>query len=160
MLLYGAALIAAVGGAAWAIFHRPPEPAREAPRTETPVQKPPGEPEPPLEPPDLPDVPDLANEPPPPRPEGDPRMSSLGAEMRYLSRAQQLLEDQPARAYELLDEHRRAHPDGVLAEEREAFAIEALLALERREEAERRYTDFLRRFPQSDFTERLSEMLR
>jgi hypothetical protein len=48
------------------------------------------------------------------------------------------------------------YPDGVLAEGREALAIEALLALDRRNDAERRYTDFLRRFSGSASSARVA----
>ena len=107
--------------------------------------------------PDLPEVPDLATEPPPEREatENDPRMQTLAAEMRMLNRARTLLGEHPAEAIGVIDDHRRQYPDGVLREEREAFAIEALLALERVEEAERRYYDFLREFPSSEHREHL-----
>ncbi|MCC6872995.1 MAG: hypothetical protein IT378_01705 [Sandaracinaceae bacterium] len=111
--------------------------------------------------PDLPEVPDLATQPPPAAPPtgDDPRLRQLGAEMRLLSRAREQLAEHPAEALSLLDQHRRLHADGVLREEREAFAIEALLALERADEAERRYYDFRRAFPQSDFTSRLERAM-
>jgi len=49
--------------------------------------------------PELPEVPDLAPEPPTPPPtRDDPRMEQLGAEMRLLSRARDLLADHPAEA--------------------------------------------------------------
>jgi len=107
--------------------------------------------------PDLPEVPDLETEPPPEREpaEEDPRMQTLAAEMRMLNRARTLLGEHPAEAIGVIDDHRRQYPDGVLREEREAFAIEALLALERVEEAERRYYDFLREFPDSEHREAL-----
>jgi hypothetical protein len=60
----------------------------------------------------------------------------------------------------VLEQHRRVHPHGVLREEREAFAIEALLALSHVAEAERRYYDFLREYPDSAFRERLRAAMR
>jgi hypothetical protein len=63
-------------------------------------------------------------------------------------------------ALAVLEEHRRHHADGILREEREAFAIEALVELERRPEAERRYYDFQRTYPHSDFSRRLGDMMR
>lgn len=112
--------------------------------------------------PALPTVPDLATEPPPARPTGDedPRLAALGVEMRYLSRARELLADHPAEALSVLEQHRRGHPQGVLREEREAFAIEALVTLGQRDAAERRYYDFRRDFPASDFAARLATLLR
>jgi len=111
--------------------------------------------------PDLPDVPDLETEPPPEREpaEEDPRMQTLAAEMRMLNRARTLLGEHPAEAIGVIDDHRRQYPEGVLREEREAFAIEALLALERVEEAERRYIDFLREFPDSEHREHLQRAM-
>ncbi len=101
--------------------------------------------------PSLPEVPDLATEPPPERAApDDPRMESLAAEMRILSRARQLLGEHPAEALGVIEHHRRRYPNGVLREERESFAIEALLALEHPAEAERRYYDFLDDFPDSE----------
>ena len=112
--------------------------------------------------PQLPEVPDLAHEPPPPPADPgaeDPRFAQLGVEMRILSRARELLGAHPAEALGVLDQHRRQHPSGVLAEEREAFTIEALLALEHVDEAERRYYDFTSRYPHSEFDGRLREMM-
>jgi len=106
--------------------------------------------------PSLPAVPDLAHEPPPERVESDdPRMRTLVAEMRMLSRARQLLGEHPAEALGVIEQHRRQYPGGVLREERESFAIEALLALEHPAEAERRYYDFLSHFPNSEHREHL-----
>lgn len=113
--------------------------------------------------PDLPEVPDLENEPPPERTatdDVDPRMEGLGIEMRFMSRARALIGEHPAEALGILEQHRRRHPHGVLREEREAFAIEALLSLEHPAEAERRYYDFLGRYPDSAFRGRLHEAMR
>lgn len=111
--------------------------------------------------PELPAVPNLATEPPPPRPPArdDPRMQQLGAEMRYLARARDLVSEHPSEALGVLRDHRQEYPQGVLREEREAYTVEALLALEHVAEAERRYYEFRRDFPESDFTERLQEMM-
>ena len=109
---------------------------------------------------DLPAVPDLENEPPPSRPSGsDPRAEQLGAEMRMLSRARELSAEHPAEALGVLDQHRAEYRDGVLREEREAFAIEILVELEHVDAAERRYYDFLIRYPRSDFRERLERAM-
>ncbi|MBX3273736.1 MAG: hypothetical protein KF729_25955 [Sandaracinaceae bacterium] len=120
--------------------------------------------EPPARPdfvPSLPAVPDLATQPPPPRPDTpeDPRMATLAAEMRILSRARTLLGEHPAEAFGVVEEHRRRFAQGVLREEREVFAIEALLALERSAEAERRYYDFVRDFPRSDHRDSLERAM-
>ena len=110
--------------------------------------------------PDLPRVPDLETEPPRPREQpADPRMEQLGAEMRILSHARELLTEHPAEALGVLETHRRRYPRGVLREERDAFVIETLLALEHVDEAERRYYDFLTHYPDSDFRERLRQAM-
>ena len=110
--------------------------------------------------PDLPPVPDLETEPPAPTPaRDDPRMEQLGAEMRILSRARELIAEHPAEALGVLQTHRRRYAQGILREERDAFVIEALLALEHVDEAERRYYDFLADYPDSDFRERLREAM-
>lgn len=114
--------------------------------------------------PSLPEVPDLETEPPPaPQAEDgeDPRMENLAAEMRILSRARTLLGEHPAEALGVIRQHQRQYPHGALREEREVFAIEALLALEHADEAERRYYDFLSDFPDSEHRAHLArEMMR
>ena len=111
--------------------------------------------------PALPSVPDLATDPPPPAPAArDPRFATLGVEMRLMSRARELVTDHPSAALELLAQHRAEHEDGVLREAREAFTIEALIAMDRRGEAERRYYDFLDEFEGSEFASRLADLLR
>lgn len=110
--------------------------------------------------PDLPEVPNLETDPPDaPPPSDDPRMEQLGAEMRILSRARELLDDHPSEALGVLEQHRRRYAAGVLREERDAFVIEALLALEHVDEAERRYYDFLSDYPESAFRERLRQAM-
>lgn len=141
----------------------------EARRTSIVLPTPPVEPEdeepttrlPPGFVPSLPAVPDLATQPPPAREHGpdDPRMESLAAEMRILSAARDLLAEHPAEALGVIRQHRLQYPQGVLREEREAFAIEALLALEHTAEAERRYYDFLTDFPDSAHREHLGRAM-
>lgn len=180
--LYGSALVVAVVAGTVAVWNawtadegpEPPPPARPTEAEEGPSEEPPpgavvfsdGGMErsarvgPDFEP-ALPEVPDLASEPPTPpeHHDNDPRMEQLGAEMRILSRARDLLAEHPSEALAVLRSHRRRHPDGVLREEREAFAIEALLMLEHVDEAERRYYDFLTDYPDSAFRERLREAM-
>jgi hypothetical protein len=52
-----------------------------------------------------------------------------------------------ARALVMLDDDARAHPDGALAEEREALRLSALLALSRTREARALAEKFLAQFP-------------
>jgi TolA-binding protein len=63
--------------------------------------------------------------------------SALGAEARLLRRAIESLRTSrdPRLALELLDEHRRAFPDGALRANADLLRVDALLALERRADA-------------------------
>lgn len=70
-------------------------------------------------------------------------------EIGLLSRAQQALVAQPALAFTLAERHRRLFPDGLLAQEREVIAIEALRGLQRTAEAEARAQRFRARYPRS-----------
>jgi hypothetical protein len=92
--------------------------------------------------------------------ENDPRLEGLGAEMRLIGEARRVLADDPTGALLLLEQHRAHHPQGALREEREAYAVEALSALGRASEAERRYTEFLEDFPDSSFRSRLVRAMR
>jgi hypothetical protein len=171
-ILYGCALLAALGAGFYAfsdhLGREQPEPEvvpveMPAPRAvvDEPARPPPEEPA--IEVPPLPEVPDLVNEPPPPplpRTREDERFDTVAAEMRILSRARDLLTQHPSEAFGALEEHRHLYPRGVLREEREAFAIEALVALAHESEAERRYYEFVHDFPDSHFTPHLRDMLR
>ena len=56
-------------------------------------------------------------------------------------------------------DHRRAFPQGVFAEEREALAVEALWRSGQREQAANRLRALLARYPRSSYRERLSALL-
>jgi hypothetical protein len=70
-------------------------------------------------------------------------------EEALLERAQSALAAHPDRALALAAEHRRLFTRGVLAEEREAIAIEALRRLGREQEATRRAAAFVAKYPNS-----------
>lgn len=70
-------------------------------------------------------------------------------ELRLLSRAQQALISEPAVALALAERHRRLFPAGVLAQEREVIAIDALRGLRRTDDAEARVRQFRARYPHS-----------
>jgi hypothetical protein len=82
------------------------------------------------------------------------------AELSLLERAQRVLRSEPAAALALAQEHRARFERGALAQEREMLAIEALLRLERRAQAERRARAFTQRYPQSSHGPRLRDLLR
>jgi hypothetical protein len=77
-----------------------------------------------------------------------------------LERAQRVLRSDPAAALALAESHRARFERGSLAQEREMLAIEALLRLERRAQAERRARVFAQRYPQSSHGPRLRDLLR
>jgi hypothetical protein len=77
------------------------------------------------------------------------------SEAEFLERARGALGQSPAAALSLANQHRARFPAGVLAEEREVIAIEALKRLGRTAEAERRVEAFARRFPGSAYRKKL-----
>jgi hypothetical protein len=81
--------------------------------------------------------------------------SSIADEAKLLERARSLLADAPALAFELTEQHRRLGPTAQLSAEREFIAIEALLRLGRRIEAERRAAPRLEQAPDSVYARRL-----
>lgn len=110
--------------------------------------------------PDLPEVPTL--------PTGthvgarDPEAADddLAAEMRLVHEARRMLDEDPAASFALLEQHRTRFPRGALREEREAYAIDAMISLRHTEAVERRYLEFREDFPGSTFLPRLAERMR
>jgi hypothetical protein len=87
-----------------------------------------------------------------------PRASAQPAapdEAQLLRSARATLPSAPARALELTAEHERLYRSGMLVQEREAIAIEALMRLGRRSEATARADRFLARFPASPYRARI-----
>ena len=80
-------------------------------------------------------------------------------EIDILTGAQDALASDPSRALALAAEHARGHPNGMLAQEREVLAIDALLRLGRRDEAEERADAFNARWPRSAQTRRIATLL-
>jgi hypothetical protein len=87
------------------------------------------------------------------RPGGPVRPAETEAEL--LERARSALGTSPARALALTDQHRAHFPAGVLTQEREVIAIEALKRLGRTDAAARRASDFARRYPGSAYQKKL-----
>jgi RNA polymerase sigma-70 factor (ECF subfamily) len=81
------------------------------------------------------------------------------AEIRLLTRAQSDLSTDPARALAECDALARRFPHGVLDQEREVVAIDALVRLGRRDEATARATRFDAAYPQSTHARRIQEIL-
>jgi hypothetical protein len=86
------------------------------------------------------------------RPQRKAAASSLAAERAVLDDARgALARGDAGAAFEALERHRRRHPDGALAEERDAMAVLTLLRLDRHEEAEAARARFVVRYPASLF---------
>ena len=77
------------------------------------------------------------------------------SEAAFLERARATLATNPTRALALANLHRSRYPSGVLAQEREVIAIEALKRLGRADDAARRSGDFSNRYPGSAYGRKL-----
>ena len=77
-----------------------------------------------------------------------------------LARVRSLLATDPAKALAAAGEGDRAYPRGILRQEREAIAIEALVLLRRGDEAQRRAARFLHDYPNGPFSDRMQEVAR
>lgn len=115
--------------------------------------------------PNLPAVPDLARDrarraPAEADTEADPVADALAQEMRLVREARSQIETDPSAALELLAQHRQRFPRGALAEEREAYAILAMIVAEAApNEVERRFTDLLADHPGSAFAPTIREAI-
>ena len=95
---------------------------------------------------------------PPPSPSTPPRIEAPkssarapegASEAALLEKARRLLGSAPATALALTNEHQTRFPRGVLSQEREVIAIEALRRLQRTAEADARAAAFAKAFPGS-----------
>jgi hypothetical protein len=99
--------------------------------------------------------------------ESEPRRTSAtaappgdwAAELDLLARARRVVATAPQRALELAAEHARRFETGVLVQEREVLAIEALSRLGRRDLAAMRARRFSERYPGSPHRVRLAALL-
>jgi hypothetical protein len=81
-----------------------------------------------------------------------PRPSKLSAERRLLDEARaSLVQGSAAHAIDVLEQHRAHFPQGILAEERDAMEVEALVGAGRYVEARNRALEFRARAPSSIF---------
>jgi len=74
---------------------------------------------------------------------------SKPSEATLLEQARRELNTSPSYALQLANQHRTLYPHGVLTQEREVIAIEALRKLHRGSEADQRATGFSKSFPGS-----------
>lgn len=80
-------------------------------------------------------------------------------EFSLLEQAQEEVRDAPQRALELTDRDARLFPSGVLAQERDVIAIDALVRLHRIDDARARASQFFRAFPGSAHGPRITALL-
>ncbi len=88
-----------------------------------------------------------------------PTPDSLPSEEELIFEARRAIPRDLARASSFLTRHARLYPRGVMAEERDALAIEMLLARGERERAAARLASWRRRYPNSAHALRLDRML-
>lgn len=81
------------------------------------------------------------------------------SEVRILQRAQDALTTEPARALSICDEHARRFPSGLLNEEREVIAIDALTRLGRTDHARARARRFRGAHPSSSHLGRIEVLV-
>ncbi|MDH5676361.1 MAG: hypothetical protein OEZ06_29855 [Myxococcales bacterium] len=81
------------------------------------------------------------------------------AELELMTRAQRLARSQPAAALEVLSQHERDYPSGLLAQERDALRIDSLTLLGRRQQARRLARDFVTHYPSSPQRPRFEALL-
>ena len=91
-------------------------------------------------------------------PAGEPALKGEG-EASFLRRAKVALGRDPALALRLTDEHPEIYPRGVLLQEREVIAIEALVRLGRANEARSRAASFRARYPSSAYHGHLDDQI-
>jgi hypothetical protein len=109
----------------------------------------------------------VRDEPTPPRPtsksdthdEAPPALDAAD-EARQLNAARQALKADPAKALALAEAGEEQFPNGALVQERRGYAILALVALDRRDEAERRAEAYLERWPKGALSRRIRDALR
>ncbi len=88
-----------------------------------------------------------------------PGTPDAAGELALLRRALAALPSRPTLALELAQQHAREHSHGVFAQEREAIAIDAELALQRTAAAEARVRRFLAAYPRSPHAPRMRALL-
>ena len=86
-------------------------------------------------------------------------VESEEAEVKLVVRAQDALRARPDEALALCSDHAKRFPSGMLVQEREVIAIEALVKTGRKDEARARANRFKARFPGSTHTRRIETIL-
>ncbi len=163
--LAGAALIVA-GGGAWLLSASPPSPPLPAPTPARVAASSKAEPVAAASPNTLvapPSEPSVREDPSPPagaaasaKLHQKPTPPAQPSEAELLEQARATLKGDPARALQRANEHAARFPGGVLVQEREVLAIQALRQLGRNTEAERRAAAFAKAFPGSAFARKIN----
>lgn len=93
-----------------------------------------------------------------PRERPDPELAALD-EAKLIDAARKALAADPARTLELTQEATKRFPSGAMVQERRGYAILALVALDRRDEAETMADEYLERWPKGPLSHRVREAL-
>ncbi len=93
------------------------------------------------------------------RAEGPEQEDALSKELRLVDGARLELRARPEHAHELLVRHASEFPSGQLASEREVLLVDALLRLDRRQEAEAHARALTAREPGSPYAQRVTALL-
>ncbi|WP_394835458.1 hypothetical protein LVJ94_00850 [Pendulispora rubella] len=109
--------------------------------------------------PEVPALPKTPDKVAPPKASSRVKEAPVESEVELLRRAQDQLSSDPRRALGLCDVHKEQYPNGDLAQEREVLAIDALLRLHRRSDAEARAERFERAYPTSAHRRRVDTLL-
>lgn len=80
-------------------------------------------------------------------------------EAEQINAARKALERDPATALALIESAAQMFPDGAMIQERDGYAILALIALDRRTEAEARAPSYLARWPKGPLSRRVRDAL-
>ncbi|MDB5212317.1 MAG: hypothetical protein JWO86_244 [Myxococcaceae bacterium] len=102
----------------------------------------------------------LANGAPEESADTSPARETSESEASFLRRAQTTLNGDPATALQMLEQHPARFPQGVLVQERDVMAIDALARLGRTDEARARARAFAVRYPRSAHESRIASILK
>jgi len=103
--------------------------------------------------------PSLKPTPKPAAPPAETRDDLLAREVQQLRQIRQLVGGNPSQALALANQGHATFKGGVLYQEREALALQALSALGRRSELEARGERYLRAFPNGSFSARVRQLI-
>jgi hypothetical protein len=101
-----------------------------------------------------------ANDTPEESADTSPARETSESEASFLRRAQTTLNGDPATALQMLEQHPARFPQGILMQERDVMAIDALARLGRMDEARARARAFAVRYPRSAHESRIASILK